>query len=78
MSKICDICGKSPVFGGSIVRSGSPKKKGGIGLNIRGKSKRMFLPNIQNVRVKTEDGETIKIKACTACIKAGKTLVVGE
>jgi len=75
MSKICDVCGKGPVFGGSVVRRGKPKKEGGIGLNITGRSKRVFYPNLQPVRIK-KDGETVKIKACTSCIKAGKTLNV--
>ncbi|MFO8192446.1 MAG: bL28 family ribosomal protein [Bacillota bacterium] len=46
-----------------------------VGINITGRSKRVFYPNLQVARLK-KDGETIKIKACTACIKAGKTLVV--
>ncbi|MFO7810262.1 MAG: 50S ribosomal protein L28 [Candidatus Delongbacteria bacterium] len=75
MSKVCDICGKGPVFGGSYCRRGMAKKKGGVGINITGRSKRVFYPNLQVARLK-KDGETIKIKACTACIKAGKTLVV--
>ena len=75
MSKICDICGKAPLFGGSIKRKGMSKKKGGVGLNITGTSKRVFMPNIQSVKIKV-DGGSLKIKACTRCIKAGKTIVV--
>ncbi len=75
MSKICDICGKAPLFGGSISRKGMAKKNGGVGLNITGTSKRKFLPNLQSVKIKVEDG-SLKLKACTRCIKAGKTIVV--
>ncbi len=71
MSRICDICGKAPMFGGSIKRKGMSKKKGGVGLNITGRTKRVFYPNIQTVRVKHEEG-SIKLKVCTACLKAGK------
>ena len=75
MSRICDICGKGPVFGGSVCRRGMAKKKGGVGINITGRSKRVFYPNLQAVRVKKND-ESIKLKVCTACIKAGKTIAV--
>ena len=77
MSKICDICGKGPVFGGSVARRGMAKKKGGVGINITGRSKRVFYPNIQTVRVEQADGDgRVKLKVCTSCIKAGKTIVV--
>ena len=75
MSRVCEICGKGPIFGGSYCRRGMPKKKGGIGLNVTGRSKRVFLPNLQPVRIKKDD-QSVKIKACTACIKAGKTISV--
>ena len=75
MSKVCDICGKGPVFGGSISRRGMAKKQGGVGINITGRSKRVFYPNIQTVRVK-KDNARVKLKVCTSCITAGKTIVV--
>lgn len=71
MSRMCDICGKGPLFGGSIVRKGLPKKKGGVGLNVTGRSKKVFYPNLQTVRIKQDD-EKIKLKVCTSCLKAGK------
>jgi large subunit ribosomal protein L28 len=75
MSRVCDICGKGPVFGGQFCRRGMAKKKGGVGINITGRSKRVFYPNLQSVKIK--DGEdSFKVKACTCCIKAGKTIVV--
>ena len=75
MSKVCDICGKGPIFGGSISRRGMAKKHGGVGINITGRSKRVFYPNIQTVRVKKDDAR-VKLRVCTSCIKAGKTIVV--
>ena len=77
MSRKCDICGKGLQFGGSYVRRGKPKKEGGIGLNVTGRSKRVFRPNLQVARIDL-GGVSLKIKACTACIKAGKTIVVPE
>ena len=51
MSRVCEICGKKPAAGRSIVRKGSPKYKGGIGLHTTGISKRRFMPNLHTVRV---------------------------
>lgn len=70
MSKICDICGKKRVVGGSIVRKGLAKKAGGIGLHVVKNNKRVFNPNIQSVRVKTDAGAK-KMNVCTACIRTG-------
>nr|WP_082403537.1 L28 family ribosomal protein [Saccharothrix sp. NRRL B-16348] len=36
-----------------------------------GRSARMFRPNIQSVKA-TVDGRPVKLKVCTACLKAGK------
>jgi large subunit ribosomal protein L28 len=47
------------------------KKKGGIGLNTTGVSRRRFLPNIQRVKV-LENGGALHRRVCTACIKSGK------
>ena len=56
MSRVCEICGKKPAAGRSIVRKGSPKYKGGIGLHTTGISKRRFLPNLHTVRVSDGKG----------------------
>jgi large subunit ribosomal protein L28 len=58
MSKICDICGKKPVFGNNISHS-------------HRKTKRRWNPNIQKVRT-TIDGTPTHINVCTKCMKAGK------
>ena len=70
MSKICEVCVKRPIAGRSIVYKGLAKKKGGIGLNITGVTKRRFLPNIQKIRV-NENGTIKRKKVCARCIKAG-------
>ena len=75
MSRRCDICGKGPQVGMSFKRSGMAKKKGGIGTHISQKTKKVSRPNLQTARI-IVDGERKKIKACTGCIKAGKTLSV--
>ncbi|MCK5850578.1 MAG: 50S ribosomal protein L28 [Kiritimatiellae bacterium] len=71
MSRVCEICGKGPVAGNTIVRHGMAKKKGGIGLHITGVTKRRFLPNVHKIRVR-ENGGVTRRKVCAACIKAGK------
>ena len=72
MARVCEMCGKKPVAGRSIVRKGSPKYKGGIGLHTTGISKRRFLPNLHDVRVSDGKGNTKRMRVCTRCLKTGK------
>lgn len=58
MSRICTLCGKSPITGHQISKS------------IR-HTKRRWMPNLQRVRVQTEEG-TKRIRVCTKCIRSGK------
>lgn len=74
MSRVCEICGKHPSAGRSIIRKGSPKYKGGIGLHTTGISKRRFLPNLHTVRVTDGNGNTSRKRICTRCLKAGKVM----
>ena len=62
MAKVCEICGKKPVFGRSISHAH----------NV---SNRKFYPNLQSVRANI-DGTTKKIRVCTSCLKAGKVMKV--
>ena len=71
MSKICDICGKAPITGNTIVRRGRKKNVGGIGLHTTGITKRRFYPNLQKIRVR-ENGGVVRRRVCTACIKQGR------
>ena len=63
MSKMCELCGKGPMFGNRVSHANN-------------KTKRRFDPNLQNVRA-TIQGETFKIKVCTSCLKAGKVERLG-
>ena len=58
MSKVCEVCGKSPEIGRRVSYSGkhNPKKRS---------------PNVQRVRVIYE-GKKRRMWVCTSCIKAGK------
>ncbi len=71
MSRICDICGKGAVKGSSILRRGQSKKSGGIGQHVTAITKRMFEPNLQQVRAKV-NGQARRMKVCTACIRSGR------
>lgn len=72
MSRVCSICGKGPSVGNVVVRKGSPKYKGGIGLHTTGITKRRFLPNLQSVRVVDENGNKKRVTVCARCLKNGK------
>jgi large subunit ribosomal protein L28 len=72
MSRECELCGKKPVAGRSIVRHGIPKKRGGIGLHTTGISARRFVPNLQRVRVRLPNGAVTRMRICTRCLRSGK------
>lgn len=67
MSKRCDVCGKEPHFGNQVARLGHNAQK----RRVLGRSSRMFRPNIQPVKA-IVDGRPVRLKVCTACLKAGK------
>ncbi len=71
MSRKCDLCGKGTITGNSVPRKGLPKKKGGAGQHIGVKSKRLFKPNLHQVRGMI-DGKVMSVKVCTRCLKSGK------
>lgn len=73
MAKICDICGKKPVAGRTIVRRGLAKKKGGVGQKITGITARRFLPNLKSVRAIVK-GTPTRLTVCVKCLKAGKVV----
>lgn len=60
MSKICSICGKGPVSGNNVSHANN-------------KTRRRWLPNLQNVRA-IVSGVKKRIRVCTACISAGKVV----
>jgi large subunit ribosomal protein L28 len=51
MSKICQVTKKKPAVGRTYAIRGIAKKKKGIGLNITGKTKRRFEPNLFKKRL---------------------------
>ncbi|MBN2433079.1 MAG: 50S ribosomal protein L28 [Acidobacteria bacterium] len=60
MSKVCDICGKKPMYGHNVSHAH----------NV---TKRRFEPNLQKMKVLI-DGDIRRIKVCTRCIRTGKVV----
>ncbi|MBP1603043.1 MAG: ribosomal protein [Acidobacteria bacterium] len=59
MARVCDVCGKKPVSGNTISHAH----------NV---TKRRFMPNLQNIRVVTENGTAKRATVCTRCLRSGK------
>jgi large subunit ribosomal protein L28 len=59
MAKVCDICGKGPLVGNQISHSDR-------------KTKRRWMPNLQNARVVGPNGMVTRKRVCTSCLSAGK------
>jgi large subunit ribosomal protein L28 len=58
MAKMCEVCGKTPVFGNKVSHAH----------NV---SPRRWMPNLQRVRALVE-GSVRRINVCTRCIRSGK------
>jgi len=58
MAKMCEVCGKTPVFGNRVSHAH----------NV---SSRRWMPNLQRVRVKLA-GAVRRMQVCTRCIRTGK------
>ncbi len=57
MAKMCEVCGKTPVFGNRVSHAH----------NV---SSRRWMPNLQRVRA-IVDGTVKRISVCTRCIRSG-------
>lgn len=60
MAKVCEICGKKPMFGNNVSHAH----------NI---TKRRFVPNLQRVRALV-NGTPKRVLVCTSCLKSGKVI----
>ncbi len=59
MARVCQICGKGPVTGNNVSHA-------------HNKTRRRWLPNLQTVKIRAEDGQNRRIRVCANCIKSGK------
>ena len=71
MSRVCEITGRRTRVGHHVTRRGLAKKAGGVGRRVTGRSKRLYKPNVQNVRILTPDGTVVHMKLSTKAIKTG-------
>lgn len=58
MSQVCDICGKRPQTGNNVSHANN-------------KNKRRFLPNLQKVRARMQNGSVKRVRVCTRCLRTG-------
>ena len=65
--KMCAVCGKAPQFGQNIRHPHS----GGWALRAP-RTKRRWMPNLQNAKIVVPNGNNKRIKICVKCLKAGK------
>ena len=70
MSKRCQVTNKKPVPGNKYAIRGIAKKKKGIGLNITGKTKRRFQPNLLKKRLWfAEENRFITLRLSAAALR---------
>ena len=55
----CYACGRGVAFGNNVSHANN-------------KTRRVWRPNLQVVRVVDESGKIVKVKVCTRCLSAGK------
>ncbi len=55
---VCSVCGKKRVTGNNVSHA-------------KNRSKRVFMPNLQKVKVATDQGAK-KMHVCTRCLRSGK------
>ena len=71
MARVCEICGKGTISGNIVPRKGLAKKHKGVGQHIGVTKKRVFHPNLVNVKT-TINGTTRTYTVCTRCLRSGK------
>ena len=71
MARVCEICGKRSQKGNSVETRGKAKYLGGVGTKITGITRRTFKPNLQRIKITTENGTTKTVRVCTQCMRSG-------
>ncbi|GBD94040.1 50S ribosomal protein L28 [bacterium BMS3Abin05] len=59
MAKRCEICGKGPIVGNKVSHA-------------HNLTKRRWLPNLQRVRARLDNGTVKHMMVCTGCIRSGR------
>jgi large subunit ribosomal protein L28 len=71
MARVCIVTGKVRTRGCRIIRKGQSKVSGGIGTHVVKRTKRLFKPNLQRIRVLFASGEVKRVWVSVKAIKAG-------
>lgn len=71
MARVCECCGKGRTLGNQMTTRGKAKYLGGFGTKVTGLTKRAFQPNLQRVKVTTDNGTNKTVRVCTQCIRSG-------
>lgn len=70
MSRVCEVTGKRAGKGNKYAIRGIAKKKKGIGLNITGKTKRRFHPNLFTKRLwLAEENRFVRLRLSTHALR---------
>ena len=64
MSRECEICGKTQMTGNQVKRQSQW---------VLRRTNTQKQPNLQKVKLETENGNSVRVKACTKCIKKMKS-----
>ena len=59
MAKVCEICGKRRQIGMNVSHA-------------HNRTKKVWNPNLQRVRIVTANGTHKRVRACTTCISRGR------
>ncbi|NLF73731.1 MAG: 50S ribosomal protein L28 [Candidatus Anammoximicrobium sp.] len=71
MSRVCEVCGKGTQVGNAVETRGKAKYLGGVGTKVTGITRRKFKPNLQRVKVSTQNGTHKTMCVCTRCLRNG-------
>lgn len=71
MARQCECCGKKVQMGNSVDTRGKAKYLGGVGTKITGITRRQFRPNLQRIKITTDNGTVKHVKVCTQCLRSG-------
>jgi large subunit ribosomal protein L28 len=71
MARVCEVCGKGTQTGNAVETRGKAKYLGGVGTKKTGITKRKFMPNLQRVKISTENGTHRTTRICTQCLRSG-------
>jgi large subunit ribosomal protein L28 len=58
-------------IGNQMTTRGRAKRLKGVGTKVTGVTRREFRPNLQSVRITTENGTNKTVRVCAQCLRCG-------